>query len=97
MTNHKSKAQECIKRGDTCQCIKGDEPCEEHQIEAIVFALREAELSGARKMQQACAKKADESHQHPAKKDLSVWKKCGAGHVVSEVIRGLSPESVVEG
>lgn len=46
MTPSEKKAMECIDAGNKCPCIKGDDACEEHQIEAIVLALDAAERRG---------------------------------------------------
>ena len=39
------RARECLKAGEICKCIKGDQPCEDHQIEAIGKALDSARNS----------------------------------------------------
>lgn len=94
MTNHKSKAQEIMlanwrARGAFQELAEFKIKEDQHLVDLITSALREAELSGARKMREKLADtvlKIDNTFLGPEYRDK-----------LSNHFRALSPESVVEG
>lgn len=69
MTPSEKKARECVDAGSKCSCIKGDEPCERHQIYAIELALDAAERRGFERAKGACIEKA-KTYRHYAVKGV---------------------------
>lgn len=98
MTNHKSKARELANKHWEMYGYSKYNP--KTLAEMIEPALREAEISGARKMQEKLAKLTEvqemdvyeEDHFGEVECELSDFPKDFA-----KAIRALSPESVVEG